>query len=85
MAGQAEQAARTDISPLRSWIVTPDRDVLGAGVRDDHGTGLCPQRADRAGTSPWRSDTARGTGEGPRVGCASIYRYRLGEWKGGRA
>jgi len=36
----------------------PDRHLLGAGVCDDHGPGLCPQWADRAGTSPWRSDTA---------------------------
>jgi hypothetical protein len=50
-----------------------------------HGLGLCPKRADGAGTSPWRSDTARGTGEPPRVGCASIYCYRPSERKGWRA
>jgi hypothetical protein len=53
MAGQTEQAAGTDISPIGVVICqASDRHLLGAGVRDDHGLGLCSQRADRAGTSP---------------------------------
>jgi hypothetical protein len=55
---------------------------LVAGVRDDHGPRLGPQGPYRAGTSPSRGDTARGARERPRVGCASIYRYRSGARNG---
>jgi hypothetical protein len=62
-----------------------DRYVLGAGLRDDHGTGLCSQGADRAGTPSGWSDAARDIRERPRVGWASLHRHCPGGRKGGRA
>src|SRR5215216_1241344 len=60
MAGQTEQAAGTDISPVGSWFVRhPIATFLVLVYATTGGLGLCSQRADRAGTSPWRSDTAR--------------------------
>ena len=44
----------------------PDRDILGAGLRDDYGTGVRAPSADRTRAAAGRSDTARGTGERPR-------------------
>jgi hypothetical protein len=76
MAGQTEQAAGTDISPMRSWFVRhPIATFLVLVYATTTALVFCSQRADRAGTSPWRSDTARGTGECHWVGCASIYCY----------
>jgi hypothetical protein len=57
----------------------------GTSSRDLHDQGLCPDTEQMAGTSAWRSDTARGAGECLRVSCASIYRYRPGERKGSGA
>jgi hypothetical protein len=34
---------------------------------------FCLQGADRAGTSPWRSDAARGIGERPRVSAVPAF------------
>jgi hypothetical protein len=59
MAGHPEQAARTDISPLRSWIVRhPIATFLVLVYATTTVLVFVPKWAHRAGTSPWRSDTA---------------------------
>jgi hypothetical protein len=64
--------------------MSSDRHILGAGVRDDYGTGVRPSGAHRARAAPGWSDTARGTGERPRVGRAGLHRHRPAKRKGWR-
>ena len=82
MAGPTEQAARTDLSPRgRGLSDTQSPPSWCWCTRRPRSSSLF-LKGDRAGTSAWRSDTARRTGERPRVGGASIYRYRSGEREG---
>jgi uncharacterized protein len=69
MAGQTEQAARTDVSPLRSWIMR-HRIVTFLVLVYATTTALVfvPRALTEPGLLPGRSDTARGTGE--RLGSA---------------
>ena len=63
MAGPTEQAARTNLSPLRSWIVRhPIATFLVLVYATTTVLVFHSQRADRAGTSAWRSDTFWPTG-----------------------
>ena len=83
MAGPTEQAARTDLSPLRSWIVRhPIATFLVLVYATTTVLVFVPKGLTEPGLPAWRSDTARRTGERPRVGGASICRYRSGEREG---
>src|SRR5215211_4246996 len=82
MAEQTEQAARTDLSPLRAWIIRhPIATFLVLVYATTTALVFVPPGADRAGAASRRSDAARGARERPRLGCASLHRYRPGEWK----
>jgi hypothetical protein len=86
MAEPAADVGAADVSPLRSWIVRhPIATFLVLVYATTTALVFAPQGADRARTSPWGSDTARDTGERPRVGGASIYRCCPGEREGWRA
>jgi hypothetical protein len=79
MAEQTEQAARTDVSLLRSWIIRhPIATFLVLVCATTTALAFVPRALTEPGCS--RAERHRtGTGECPRVGCASICRYRLGE------
>ena len=86
MAEQTEQAARTDVSPLRSWIIRhPIATFLVLVYATTAALVFVPRALTEPGPAPGRSDTARGTGERPRVGCAGLHRHRPGKRKGRRA
>jgi hypothetical protein len=86
MAGQTEQAAGTDISPMGSWFVRhPIATFLVLVYATTTALVFVPKELTEPGLLPGGATSHRGTGECSWVGCASIYCYRAGEWKGWRA